>query len=75
MSLTIPQSRGWIIPRHYHESHEVDPRLGLRNTDTFNHIVHNMYADFNEEQGTTEEEEEEEEDDVKRGKRFRVEGF
>jgi hypothetical protein len=36
-----------------------------------------MYADFNEEQGTTdeEEEEEEEEDDVKRGKRFRVEGF
>jgi hypothetical protein len=34
-----------------------------------------MYADFNEEQGTTDEEEEEEEDDVKRGKRFRVEGF
>jgi hypothetical protein len=32
-----------------------------------------MYADFNEEQGTTDEEEEE--DDVKRGKRFRVEGF
>ena len=38
-----------------------------------------MYADFNEEQGTTgedeDEEEEEEEDDVRRGKRFRVEGF
>jgi hypothetical protein len=33
-----------------------------------------MYADFNEEKGTTDEEEEEE-DDVKRGKRFRVEGF
>jgi hypothetical protein len=32
-----------------------------------------MYADFSEEQGTTDEEEEE--DDVKRGKRFRVEGF
>ena len=32
-----------------------------------------MYADFSEEQGTTGEEEEE--DDVKRGKRFRVEGF